>query len=385
MSATPAQRAVAIVDPGAIERNCSRLVTELRPGTGLCAVVKANGYGHGALASAEAALVGGATWLAVAAASEAAELRLRFPEVPILTMGAMTQAELDVALAAGSELAVWREGFARLAAERGAELDVRPRVHVKYDSGMGRLGERDPDAVLALARQVAADDRLELVGLWTHFATADEPDSAFFGEQLERFADLADRVRAEHPEILLHAANSAATLRDSASHFDMVRCGIAIYGLDPFQADPFDRRLEPALELRSYVADVKRFPRGASAGYGRRWRAPTETWVGVLPIGYGDGVSRALSNNGEVLVAGRRHPLVGTVSMDNVTIDLGPDTDVEDGAPAVLIGAQGGDRILCEEVARRLGTINYEITCGIAPRVPRTYVGSPRVATDSST
>jgi alanine racemase len=385
MSGTPAQRALAIVDPGAIERNCSRLVTELRPGTGLCAVVKANGYGHGALASAEAALAGGATWLAVAAASEAAELRPRFPEVPILTMGAMTQAELDVALAAGSEVAVWREGFARLVAERGAELGLRARVHLKYDSGMGRLGERDPGAVLALARLVAADDRLELVGLWTHFATADEPDPAFFGEQLERFAELADRVRAEHPQVLLHAANSAATLRDPASHLDMVRCGIAIYGLDPFQADPFERRLEPALELRSYVADVKRFLRGASAGYGRRWRAPTDTWVGVLPIGYGDGVSRALSNNGEVLVAGRRHPLVGTVSMDNVTIDLGPDTDVEPGAPAVLIGAQGGDRILCEEVARRLGTINYEITCGIASRVPRTYVGSPRVATGSST
>ena len=385
MSGTPTQRAVAIVDRGAIERNCSRLAAELRQGTRLCAVVKANGYGHGALPSAEAAVAGGATWLAVAAASEAAELRSRFREVPILTMGAMTPAELDLALGEGSEVTVWRERFARLVAGRGAELGVRPRVHVKYDSGMGRLGERDPDAVLALARHVAADDRLELAGLWTHFATADEPDSAFFGEQLERFAELADQVRVEHPQVLLHAANSAATLRDPASHFDMVRCGIAIYGLDPFQADPFEHRLEPALELRSYVADVKRFPQGASAGYGQRWRAPTDTWVGVLPIGYGDGVSRALSNNGEVLVAGRRHPFVGTVSMDNVTIDLGPKTDVEPGAPAVLIGPQGDDRILCEEVAHRLGTINYEVTCGIAPRVPRTYFGSARIATGVGT
>jgi alanine racemase len=384
MSGIATQRAVAIIDRGAIERNCARLAAELRQGSQLCAVVKANGYGHGALASAEAAVAGGASWLAVAAASEAAELRPRFPEVPILTMGAMTHEELDAALAAGSEVAVWRERFARLVAARGAELGICPRVHVKYDSGMGRLGERNPDTVLALTRHVAADDRLELVGLWTHFATADEPDSTFFGEQLERFATLAERVRAEHPQVLLHAANSAATLRDPASHFDMVRCGIAIYGLDPFQADPFEQRLEPALELCSYVADVKRFPRGASAGYGQRWRAPADTWVGVLPIGYGDGVSRALSNNGAVLVAGRRHPLVGTVSMDNVTIDLGPDTDVEPGAPAVLIGAQGHDRILCEEVARRLGTINYEVTCGIAPRVPRTYVGSSRVATGSS-
>jgi alanine racemase len=385
MSEIATQRAVAIVDRGAIGRNCSRLAAELRQGTRLCAVVKANGYGHGALASAEAAVAGGATWLGVAAASEAAELRPRFPEVPILTMGAMTRVELDVALGAGSEVAVWRERFARLVAKRAVELGVRPRVHVKYDSGMGRLGERDPDAVLALARHVAADDHLELAGFWTHFATADELDSAFFGEQLERFAELAERVRAEHPQVLFHAANSAATLRDPASHFDMVRCGIAVYGLDPFQADPFERRLEPALELRSYVADVKRFPQGESAGYGRRWRAPRDTWVGVLPIGYGDGVSRALSNNGEVLVAGRRHPVVGMVSMDNVTIDLGPKTDVEPGASAVVIGAQGDDRILCEEVARRLGTINYEVTCGIAPRVPRAYVGSPRVATGART
>jgi alanine racemase len=218
------------------------------------------------------------------------------------------------------------------------------------------------------------DDRLELAGVWTHFATADEPSSTFFDQQLERFTALAERVRADHPGVLAHAANSAATLRDHASHFDMARCGIAIYGLDPFHSDPFARGLEPALELRSYVADVKRFPTGASAGYGRRWSAPGDAWVGVLPIGYGDGVRRGLTNNGEALVGGSRYPIVGTVSMDNVTIHLGPDTGVESGSPAVLIGAQGDERILCEEVARRLGTINYEITCGISSRVPRLHV-----------
>jgi alanine racemase len=241
---------------------------------------------------------------------------------------------------------------------------------------MGRLGERDPDAVLALVDAVAVDERLDLAGFWTHFATADEPAEDFFDEQLERFARLVESVRAAHPDLLIHAANSAATLRDPASHFDMARCGIAIYGLDPFHSDPFARGLEPALELRSYVADAKRFPAGASAGYGRRWRAPAETWVGVLPIGYGDGVRRGLTNNGEALVGGRRYPFVGTVSMDNVTVDLGPSPSVEPGSPAVLIGAQGDDRILCEEVARRLETINYEITCGIAPRVPRVQIRS---------
>jgi alanine racemase len=222
-------------------------------------------------------------------------------------------------------------------------------------------------------RWCAEDDRVALAGLWTHFATADEPDSEFFDEQLGRFRELAEPLKREHPELILHAANSAATLRDPASHFDMVRCGIAIYGLDPFHDDPARRELEPALELRSYVADVKRFEEGASAGYGRTWRAPRDTWVGVLPIGYGDGVRRGLSNNADVLVGGRRYPVVGTVSMDNVTIDLGPDTGVEPGAEAVLIGPQGDERVLAEELARRLDTINYEITCGISARVPRLY------------
>jgi alanine racemase len=249
-------------------------------------------------------------------------------------------------------------------------------VHVKYDTGMGRLGERDPGAVEALAEAAEAAGAVELTALWTHFATADELDSDFFGEQLGRFSDLAARLRTRHPELMLHAANSAATLRDPASHFDMVRCGIAIYGLDPFNSDPAEHGLEPALELRSYVADVKRFEPGASAGYGRTWLAEDSTCVGVVPIGYGDGVRRGLSNNADVLVGGRRRPLVGTVSMDNVTIDLGPETDVAPGDPAVLIGAQGEERILAEDIARRLETINYEVTCGISSRVPREYAGS---------
>jgi alanine racemase len=366
-------RALAVVDVGAVERNCRTLKQRAGDGTELCAVVKANGYGHGAAACAAAALRGGATRLAVAAADEATELRLHFPDVPLLVMGALTEEELGTALAARADIAVWREGFrevcSRLARERGQPA----RVHVKLDSGMGRLGERDPGALMELARRCASDPAMEVSGVWTHFATADEPEDDFLGEQLDAFRPVADRVREIAPACTVHAANSAATLRDPDTHFDMVRCGIAIYGLDPFQRDPAEHPLEPALELHSYVADVKRFERGASAGYGRTWRAPQDTWVGVLPIGYGDGVRRGLSNNAEVLVGGRRYPLVGTVSMDNITIDLGPETDVAPGAAAVLIGSQGSDRILAEEMAARLETINYEVTCGISQRVPREF------------
>ena len=367
------ERAVAVVDVGAVERNCARLARELERGAELCAVVKGDGYGHGAVECARAAVAGGATALGVATATEAAELRAELVDATVLVLGALTPSELDVALEARGEIAVWTPRFLELLERRAAEHGLRPRVHVKYDTGMGRLGERDADAVAALVRAAAASDRVELAGFWTHFATADELDSEFFGEQLERFRALAEPLKDEYPELVLHAANSAATLRDAASHFDMVRCGIAVYGLDPFGEDPVARELEPALALHSNVADVKRFRAGDSAGYGRTWRAESDTWVGVLPIGYGDGVRRALGNNADVLVAGRRYPLVGTVSMDNVTIDLGADTDVAPWTPATLIGAQGAERILCEEVARRLDTINYEVTCGISARVPREY------------
>jgi alanine racemase len=364
-------RALARIDLGAIERNCARLKAELGEGAELCAVVKADGYGHGADACASAALAGGASRLAVATGTEAAQIGRRFPQVPLLTMGALDAGDLEDALAAGSEVAVWREGFRELVSARGRAQGRPVRVHVKHDSGMGRLGSPDPAEVLALVRACAEDPQLEMAGVWTHFATADEPDSDFFERQLDRFAEVAAAVKAEFPGVVAHAANSAAVFRDRRSHFDMVRCGVAVYGLDPFQGDPAERGLAPAMSLHSYVADVKRFAAGDSAGYGQTWRASQDTWVGVLPLGYGDGVRRGLSNNAEVLIGGRRHPLVGTVSMDNVTVDLGPETEVEPGEEAVLIGSQGGGSIRAEEVAARLGTINYEVTCGISARVPR--------------
>jgi alanine racemase len=349
-------RALARVDLGAIERNCARLAAVAAPAQ-LCAVVKAGGYGHGAVPAARAAQAGGAAWLGVATAGEAFELRSAGLEGRILVMGALSATELDVALEARADVVAWREDFV-------AALPAGVAVHVKLDTGMGRLGTRDPDEASRVVE--AAGDRL--AGLMTHFATADEDDPAFLHEQLERF----ERWIARHPGVLVHAANSAATLREPAARFGMVRCGIAIYGLDPFHRDPADHGLEPALELVSYVAEVKRARPGESAGYGRRFLAERETWLGTIPIGYGDGVRRGLTNNADVLVGDRRVPLVGTVSMDNITVDLG-DEPVERGTEAVLIGTRGGERILAEDVAARLGTINYEVTCGISPRVPREY------------
>jgi alanine racemase len=365
-------RAVARVNVAAIERNAARLRAGLTGGAELCVVVKADGYGHGAAATAQAAQAGGATWLAVATAGEARDLRTAGIKGRLMVLGALSGNEVDVALAADADIVAWREAFVAGLARRSQGRPVR--VHVKLDTGMGRLGTRDPAEATAVAEAVAAAGPLELAGAMTHFATADDRQDGFLDEQLARFRAWAEPLRTAHPGIVLHAANSAATLRDEASHLDLVRAGIAVYGMDPFHRDPAEHGLEPALELASYVAVVKRCAAGESVGYGRRFVATRDTTIATVPIGYGDGVRRGLTNNADVLVRGRRRPLVGTVSMDNVTLDLGADGDgVQRGDEAVLIGARAGERILAEEVARRLDTINYEVTCGISPRVARVY------------
>jgi alanine racemase len=373
MAAQAAARTLARVSVGAIERNCLHLRSLLAGDAELCAVVKADGYGHGAVESARAARRGGASWLAVATAGEAALLRAAGLPGRLLTMGSLTRSESATALAADADVAVWEPAFATALAERVGAQGPPARVHVKLDSGMGRLGTADAGQARAVAEIAARDDRLELAGLMTHFATADELGDDHFPAQLARFGELAGELRAAHPGLVVHAANSAAVYRDPASHFDMARCGVAIYGLDPFQEDPAARGLEPALALEAAVGAVRRFEPGWSAGYGRRWTAAEPTWVATLPIGYGDGWRRALTNDCDVLIGGRRHPLVGTVSMDNVTVDLGARADTAPGDVAVLIGGDGGERILAEEVARRLGTINYEVTCALTARVPRTH------------
>jgi alanine racemase len=366
-----ARRAIARVNMAAIERNCARLRAELATTCELCVVVKADGYGHGAAHSARAALDGGATWLAVAGAREAVDLRRAgLQDVRLLVMGALSAVELREALGADADVVVWREEAVRAVAEAGGG-----RVHVKLDSGMGRLGTRDPEQASRVVATVSDTPGVQLAGVMTHFATADDHEDPFFEGQLDVFTRWASEIKAAHPKIVVHAANSAATLRDKHAHFDMVRCGIAVYGMDPFGRDPLAQGLDPVLELSSYVAEAKDCAPGQSAGYGRRFVAERATLLGVLPIGYGDGWRRALSNNADVLVGGQRRPVVGTVSMDNLTVDLGAQADAHAlfGSEAVLIGARGEQRITAEEVARRMDTINYEVTCGLTARVPRVY------------
>ncbi|MEA2289237.1 MAG: alanine racemase [Solirubrobacteraceae bacterium] len=347
-------RAVARIDADAIARNCAHLKEVAA--TRLCAVVKADGYGHGALTAARAAKAGGADWLAVATAEEARGLREAGIEGELLVMGAISAEELPAAVAARAHLVAWRRAFLE-------RVPDGVPVHVKLDTGMGRLGTRDAEEALDVARE--AERRGMLAGAMTHFATSDD-DQAFAREQLAAFMPF---VEALPDGIVAHAANSAAALGIPESRLDMVRCGIAVYGLDPFQRDPAEQGLEPAMTLASYVAEVKPIAAGQSAGYGRRYVAERDGLLATLPIGYADGVRRALTNQADVLIRGRRFPLAGTVSMDNITVLV--DESVQRGDEAVLIGAQDGERILAGEWAERLGTINYEITCGVSSRVPR--------------
>jgi alanine racemase len=377
-----ALRALARVNLAAIERNVVSLRGRLDGGAQLCAVVKADASGHGAVPVARAALAGGASMLAVATAGEAAELRAAGLTAPLLVLGAISSEELPVVLAAGAEVVAFNERFVeQLAAASSAASGDRPvDVHIKLDSGMGRLGTRDAEEAFAVAAAVSERaPGLRLAGAMTHLATADG-DLDFAAAQLAVFSPFATELQRRFGRLRIHAANSAATLRVPASHFDMVRCGIALYGCDPMNEDPDSTGLEQAMELSSYVAAVKRAEAGDSVGYGRRFIAQRPTWIATMPIGYADGVRRGLTNNCDVLIDGHRYPLIGTVSMDNITADLGEgagDSDGEPavrvGAPAILIGRSGQERQTVEDIARRLGTINHEVLCGISARVPRQY------------
>jgi alanine racemase len=381
-------RAVAEVDLEAIRHNVRRLMRDLPDGSAHCAVVKANGYGHGAIPVARAALEAGSTWLGVATAPEAEELRAAGFTARVLIFGPLTGTGLERAAVSGAEVVAWSAPFIAEA----ARLSVP--VHVKFDTGMGRLGVA-AHVVRVFCEQAHSCGVLS--GLMSHFATADAADTGFFEQQLSRFDMLAGELREQYPGLICHTANSAATLRDPRAHFDMVRTGIAMYGLAPANDDPFKDGLRPAMKFVSYIAGVREAVPGDSVGYGRTWYAIVPTRIGIVPVGYADGVRRALGNRGEVLVAGRRCPIVGRISMDQLTVKL-PDDWGEAGDEVVLFGAAGdgvaggssvawtapegprldapeAPRILCEETARMLGTINYEVACDVAPRVARRYRG----------
>jgi alanine racemase len=375
----PYRPAWAEVDLNSIRHNVG-LLTRLVAPAGVMAVVKADGYGHGSVASAYAALEAGATWLGVALVEEGVELRDAGIDMPILLLSQppveAARAVVDAGLTPVVHSLRFVDALAKAAADAGVEAQP---VHLKVDTGMHRIG-CSPSEALDLAPAIKKHRELHLQGLLTHFAVADEPDNPYTARQVAVF----EAVRKELTRMgirppLVHAANSAGVLTAPQAHYDLVRCGISIYGIAP--AAELDGRLalRPALSLKARVSFVRRLVAGERLSYGLRYELDVPSTVVTVPVGYADGVPRRLGEvGGEVLIGGRRKPIAGAVTMDQLLVDLGPGPDadeIEVGSEVVLLGRQGEDEITANEWAERLGTIPYEVCCGIGERVPRRYNG----------
>ena len=366
----------AEVDLGAIRHNVAAFRTTVAPAS-VRAVVKANGYGHGAVDVANAALDAGATGLCVALVQEAVELRAAGIDAPILILTEQPPEQFGAMIAADVEATAYREDYLEALATAALAHDAVVPVHIKVDSGMQRVGA-PPDQLAALVASVAERPSLRLAGVFTHLAVADEPDRDATGYQLARFdAALASVADVDVP--VVHAVNSAGALVAPGARHSFVRLGIAMYGISPGpDVDHLTTELRPALALKARVSLVKRVEAGTHVSYGWRHRFDRPTTVATVPIGYADGVPRRLGTlpdrpGAEVLIGGVHHPIVGVVTMDQLVVDVG-DTTVAIGDEVVLIGRQGDHEIRAEHWADRLGTIGYEVVCGISARVPRVVV-----------
>jgi alanine racemase len=365
----------AEIDQDALRDNARWLRDKVAPAR-LCAVVKAFGYGHGPVRAAEAAVAGGASWLAVATVEEGVQLRQAGISEPILLLSEPVPAVMADVVAWRLTPTLYSPGAVEAAARAVIAYGGRDglAVHLKVDTGMHRVGA-DPERAVAVARDVTRRPELVLEGLCTHFAVADEPDDPYTGEQFARFREVVDRLAAEGIRpALLHAANSAAAIAFPETRLDMVRCGIALYGLSPSpELDAACDGLRPAMAVKARVSYVKRVEAGERISYVLRYRLARAATVATVPMGYADGLPRRLAGTGgQVIIGGRLRPIAGTVTMDQITVDCGDDP-VEVGDEVVLLGRQGGAGITAWDWATRLDTIAYEIVCGISSRVPRDY------------
>jgi len=358
------------VDLNAIRSNVAAIAAAVRPAM-LCAVVKADGYGHGDVPAAEMALEGGAEWLAVALVEEGIRLREASIDVPILLLSEPTVEEAALAVKWNLVPTVYRHSFAEVLADTVAGDEVLP-VHLKVDTGMHRVGA-SPAEAHELAVEITDNPRLELQGVWTHFSVADE-DPEFTKKQIQRFdAFVAELAAAGIEPALLHAANTAGGLMFPEARYSMVRAGLGIYGLRPTPDTAPELELQPAMRVISAVSYVRELPAGARPSYGRRRSLPKAGRVVTIPIGYADGVYRRLSSvGGEVLIRGKRYPYAGTVTMDQIVVDVGAD-EILVGDEVVVMGTQGLTSISAEDWAGWMDTINYEVVCNFGPRLPRHY------------
>lgn len=370
--------AEAVIDLAAIRSSTAELVRRAAP-AGVMAVVKADGYGHGMLPCARAAVAAGASWLGVAKPSEAMQLRSAGIEVPILTWLAGPSDDLAPVIAAGVDVSASAPWMVRQLVAAAARAGRPARLHLDVDTGLHREGATVAQwsELIDAALAAVADGTVEPIGVWSHFALADSPGHPTVRAQLACFQqalDVAER-RGWHPQVR-HLANSAATLATPDAHFDLVRPGISVYGLSPgpLVGSAADLGLVPAMTLRAEVALAKRVPAGSGVSYGHRYQTVAESTLALVPVGYADGVPRHATNVCEVLLAGRRRQIAGTVCMDQFVVDARDDA-VSEGDEVVLFGPGDRGEPTAQDWADAIGTINYEIVTRIGPRVPRRYVG----------
>jgi len=363
----------AEVSLDAIARNFERIRERVGRRVHVMGVVKADAYGHGALPVARALVEAGASCLGVALPEEGVSLRRQGVTVPILVMGPTPPDHGSVLLEYRLDQMVYHPLHARALSESGGDSGARLRVHLKVDTGMGRLGI-PPSEAPAAARAIVRMPRLEFAGIMTHFAAADALDQGHARLQQQRFLEAVREIEAAGVTVpLRHAANSAALLALPETHLDMVRPGIALYGYPPVPAGP-QGSWEPALTFTTGIAQIKKVPKGGTVSYGCTYEAPRDIQVATLPLGYADGYNRLLSNRGEVLIGGRRAPVVGQVCMDMIMVDVTEVPGVHEGQEVVLLGRQGDEVLWADAWAARLGTIPYEVLCNISKRVPRSYL-----------
>ena len=350
------------IDLGAIAHNVAALADLVAPAA-VCAVVKADGYGHGDVPVAEAALAAGAEWLAVALLEEGIRLREAGIEAPVLVLSEPDPSDAGELLHWGLTPTVYRE---EMIDALGKAATVMSGVHLKVNTGMHRVGA-NPEEVADLVARIDRHALLALSGVFTHFASSDE-DDGFTREQMDRF----DRATHGISGPLVHMANTAGAILHPSSRRDLVRLGIGIYGLHPCDATRPYVALRPAMRIVSHVAFVQRLSAGERPSYGRRRELTEDAYVATVPLGYADGLPRLLTDKLEVLIRGKRRPLAGTVTMDQIIVDLG-DEAMNAGEEVILIGSQGEEEVTADEWSANLGTISYEVVCQIGPRLPRRY------------
>ena len=358
----------AEISLNAIKHNIEDIRKLLKPDVKFMAVVKANAYGHGSVAVARAAIEAGAHYLAVANLREAIELREAGVMSPILILTESPTSVVDEIIQYDLTQTIYSIVEAQALSSEAQKRNKTARVHIKIDTGMGRVGVQPSEAV-AFITKVASMSGIELEGIFTHFAKAEEDKDKFTHEQFTRFGQVADKIN--HIQIK-HAANSAAVLYHPQTHLDMVRVGLMLYGLYPQGSSRRLISLKPALSFKSRITYLKRVPAGTPLSYGSTYVTASETTIATVPVGYADGFSRRLSNKGQVIIRGRRFPVVGRVTMDLCLVNVG-ESRVEVGDEVVMIGEQNGQIISADEIARLEETISYEIVCGIGKRVPRVY------------